>query len=308
MYGVNNVKFRSLCELFATASPVRKRTRVFYSKIPLSNIVHESGVRYVFSDGYLHCENGPAIETSDGTRVWMQDGILDRTDGPAIEPSLTMKNAHKCTVRDHTCKFVHHVRHEVLGNVSRGLHLTCTEWYIQGVRNRVGGPAFVTPDGWEVWFTNGINYNPGGPSIRGPRCTFEWHDEYGRLHRDGDYALCMVDDVYSHIFGCAVHVYKWFVHGELARATPSQGPCIVWRDPEQYMVGEAWVKDGVAHRDGDLPAYARYHPGDGIEKYYKNGVVWRKKGPAEIIYEGKTRLEKYYSDGKLVDTLLVNNV
>ena len=39
------------------------------------------------AEGYLHREDGPAIETVRGTKYWFKNGLLHREDGPAVEYS-----------------------------------------------------------------------------------------------------------------------------------------------------------------------------------------------------------------------------
>jgi hypothetical protein len=39
------------------------------------------------ADGYLHREDGPAIEGVDGTKCWYINGRRHREDGPAVECS-----------------------------------------------------------------------------------------------------------------------------------------------------------------------------------------------------------------------------
>jgi hypothetical protein len=41
--------------------------------------------RYWNNSGFLHREDGPAIEYHDGTKEWWVNGKLHREDGPAVE-------------------------------------------------------------------------------------------------------------------------------------------------------------------------------------------------------------------------------
>ena len=36
------------------------------------------------NDGHLHCEDGPAITSQDGSFVWFKHGRIHRQDGPAV--------------------------------------------------------------------------------------------------------------------------------------------------------------------------------------------------------------------------------
>lgn len=35
-------------------------------------------------DGHLHCDDGPAITSPDGSFVWFKHGQIHREDGPAV--------------------------------------------------------------------------------------------------------------------------------------------------------------------------------------------------------------------------------
>jgi len=50
--------------------------------------IDEWEVKYYYNEeGQRHRLDGPAIESSNGTKVWYQKGELHRLDGPAIEHS-----------------------------------------------------------------------------------------------------------------------------------------------------------------------------------------------------------------------------
>jgi hypothetical protein len=44
-----------------------------------------AGDIYWRQDGKLHRTDGPAVESSDGTKSWYQNDQCHRTDGPAVE-------------------------------------------------------------------------------------------------------------------------------------------------------------------------------------------------------------------------------
>ena len=48
-------------------------------------VIEEDGSYRWYQNGFLHREEGPALEFVDGTRYWYQNGQLHRTDGPAVE-------------------------------------------------------------------------------------------------------------------------------------------------------------------------------------------------------------------------------
>ena len=43
------------------------------------------GNKYWYKEGYIHREDGPAIEYVDGEKLWYKEGKRHREDGPAIE-------------------------------------------------------------------------------------------------------------------------------------------------------------------------------------------------------------------------------
>lgn len=47
--------------------------------------IDNDGTRYWYRDGFLHRENGPAVEWPDGSCEWWRNGELHREQGPAIE-------------------------------------------------------------------------------------------------------------------------------------------------------------------------------------------------------------------------------
>ena len=75
-----------------------------------------------FYNGFLHREDGPAVEYSDGEKEWYINGKRHREDGPAREWS----NGDKM-------------------------------WYKNGKRHREDGPA-VDTDGFKAWYLNDIRY------------------------------------------------------------------------------------------------------------------------------------------------------
>ena len=75
-----------------------------------------------YKDDLLHCEEGPAFETLNGTKKWYVNGQKHRVDGPAIE----WANGSK-------------------------------EWYFEGKRHREDGPAVEWSKGKE-WWVNGVEF------------------------------------------------------------------------------------------------------------------------------------------------------
>ena len=58
---------------FIKGEPSQEKEIRFYS----------TGNKYLFLNGKLHREDGPAIEYSDGAKSWYLNGNLHREDGPA---------------------------------------------------------------------------------------------------------------------------------------------------------------------------------------------------------------------------------
>jgi len=47
--------------------------------------IDKDGNKRRYKDNILHCNDGPAAELNDGTKMWCANGKRHRTDGPAIE-------------------------------------------------------------------------------------------------------------------------------------------------------------------------------------------------------------------------------
>lgn len=45
--------------------------------------IDEEGAKYRYLNGKLHCEDGPAVEWTNGGKFWYVDGMPHREDGPA---------------------------------------------------------------------------------------------------------------------------------------------------------------------------------------------------------------------------------
>ena len=84
------------------------------------NVDEYGDKRWTFSNGELHCVNGPAVEFADGDKFWYIHDKLHRVDGPAIEYT----NGDK-------------------------------EWYIHGEHHRVDGPAVEYTNGSKAYWHMG---------------------------------------------------------------------------------------------------------------------------------------------------------
>ena len=85
------------------------------------------------------------------------------------------------------------------------------EWYLNGKRHRLNGPAYKNADGYKAWYINGIRHRIDGPAIEYTSGTKQWYinDE---LHRTDGPAI-------EYINGRK----EWYVHGNLHRI---DGPAI----------------------------------------------------------------------------------
>lgn len=86
--------------------------------------VFENRIEYHNEEGYLHREDGPAIQSIDGfEEEWCLNGKIHREDGPA---------------------------RILAGNKF---------WYINGIRHRSDGPAIELRDGTKEYYFNGSSYS-----------------------------------------------------------------------------------------------------------------------------------------------------
>jgi hypothetical protein len=138
---------------------------------------------------YLHREDGPAVEYSDGSKEWYLNGRRHREGESAVEFAYGLKKW-----------YINGELHREGGpavEYSSGKR----EWYFHGKRHREEGPAIECPDGRREWHLNGelncIEYPDGkrewylnrkihrseGPAIEYPNGDKAWFSR-GVLHRD----------------------------------------------------------------------------------------------------------------------------
>ncbi|MGK5053657.1 hypothetical protein [Janthinobacterium sp. RB2P8] len=96
-----------------------------------------NGTKEWFINGKYHREDGPAVELEDGTKHWWINGKLHREDGPAVEWAAGDKS-----------------------------------WYLNGKRHREDGPAIESPNGDKEWWVNGLRHREDGPA-----CIYKDPDE-----------------------------------------------------------------------------------------------------------------------------------
>lgn len=90
-------------------------------------------------DGKWHREDGPALESPNGTKMWYRDGKLHREDGPAYEDAEGTK-----------------------------------EWCQYGKTHREDGPAYERADGTKEWYRDGKRHRADGPAVERADGAEEW--------------------------------------------------------------------------------------------------------------------------------------
>ena len=119
------------------------------------------------------------------------------------------------------------------------------EWWVNGLRHRVEGPAVEYPSGNSVWWFRGVKHREGGPAVEGGGLTKEWWVN-GELHRDDGPAL--VHPGYE----------EWWFRGKKHRVN---GPAIDWVNLR------CWYSNGVKHRENG-PAVEHKN---GFTEWWVNG-------------------------------------
>ncbi len=108
-------------DLLKKPEPVRETLERMENKGYARKEVRADGsVHYCDTEGFLHRENGPALELPDGTTEWYRHGDLHREGGPAYERTDGTKI-----------------------------------WYRDGERHREDGPAVERPDGFKEYWLSG---------------------------------------------------------------------------------------------------------------------------------------------------------
>jgi hypothetical protein len=85
--------------------------------------VYDGDIKHWYLNDKLHREDGPAFESTDGSKYWYLNGELHREDGPAIEYVSGFKswwlNGKKVTEEEHkaTMNFVEEMTMEEICKV-----------------------------------------------------------------------------------------------------------------------------------------------------------------------------------------------
>lgn len=86
-------------------------------------IQSDGSIRW-FKNDHVHREDGPAIESPNGTKQWLINGQLHRKEGPAVEQF-------------------------------NGGSL----WYLHDKLHREDGPAIENGDGTKLWYLHDIHFS-----------------------------------------------------------------------------------------------------------------------------------------------------
>lgn len=120
----------------------------------------------------------------------------------------------------------------------------------------------------------------------------EYHKN-GMLHRDnGKPSLIRYNDKGE------VSELSYHINGDL-HSPDNNTPAKMVKTYDKYDSShvEEYYKNGMLHRDGDLPALISNENGDSVQKFYKDGKLHRENAPAVIKkYENKNIIEYYNND------------
>lgn len=171
----------------------------------------------------------------------------------------------------------------------------------------------------EQWLLNGKYHRIDGPARlvynRAGRVVEEYWQKDDKMHRIGAAAM-----IYYRDDGTKTNEY-WYKDGKLHR---TDGPAEIAYNEDETMRYVYWYNEGVLHRtdgpaetnyrrgthrvsehwyiNGEKQRSRKYHLNDKVseEKWYKNDVLHRIDGPAEIHYrdDGTKDYELWYIDGR----------
>jgi len=150
---------------------------------------------YWFQNGDLHRDDGAAVEFVNGGRHYYVHGKLHRVDGPALIKPIThddpfrqeqwWNNGVRTRIGDAAttiwdvngiCErswYVDGKKHREDGPaIEHGTqigtpeeHLTEQHWFQNDVHHRIGGPAAIREDMYEIWLVNGKKHRTDGPAM-----------------------------------------------------------------------------------------------------------------------------------------------
>lgn len=298
-------------------------------------IGQDSAVVYKNALGEYHREDGPAVEFTNGTKMWYIRGELHRTDGPAK------------IFKDGTKQWFFAGRlHREDGPASEG-RLGNKEWFLNGLKyskewadgtrkwwqdggeckilHREDGPAWIKPDGTELWLIKNQLHRTDGPAVVYPDGEVEYWVEGKEFSKEDfeakympkaveekDESICAdrnkqpqmeispngtkvyrLNGVVHREDGPAIiHPHgskEWWHHGVMIRKEFATNNGITSNTTYSTTYKD---KDGHLHRE-DGPAVL----GDAQNcfEYYKHGFIHREDGPARAGWDGQL---EWFVDGK----------
>ena len=135
----------------------------------------DNGDKVWYLNGYLHREDGPAIEWANGDKEWFLNGKLHREDGPAYEGADGTKDwflngreyaesewkvaVEKLKKQEPQVLELKEgeFRPENYTGIAKWPNGT-KAWYLNGDSHREDGPAFEMANGYKGWWLNGDEY------------------------------------------------------------------------------------------------------------------------------------------------------
>lgn len=127
----------------------------------------------------------------------------------------------------------------IVENKSRGNDIEYG-YYVDKVfiRHREDGPAVIREDGTEEWFFDGKKHRVGGPAVYNKKTGEEKWIVHGNLHREGGEPASI---------GVAGEK-RWYINGQLHR---EDGPAIISHGKESYFIGAVGVPEKVVMNPAD---------------------------------------------------------
>lgn len=126
------------------------------------------------------------------------------------------------------------------------------EWYVEGKRHRIDGPALIHEDGSKSWYRNGKLHREDGPALDWKDGTTEWYRN-GLLHREDGPAVISYCGLAKRPSN---KTEEWWVNGKLHR---EDGPariknnCWQWWWRGMCCHGQKPIGDYIVIQDG-LPS------------------------------------------------------
>lgn len=231
----------------------------------------------------LHREDGPAYVFGD-FEVWCYNGKLHRSPDPinGIELPAKCNNSNEPSY----IYAIHGNYHRTEGPALMFTDDDRKEWFINGVRHRIDGPAIECGERTS-YYEDGLLHRVDGPAHKTETVEEWWYR--GKQHRIDGPAIREMHTYY----GNRTNIHEvWMIHGKYHRIG---GPAII--RSSQYTYEEKWYEYGVVHRTDGGPASVESRYDHVILKWCENGLNHRKDGPAIITYDIDTLEHSWYEYG-----------